>query len=184
MCIFAQKDFETGYIITNNKDTITGFVKDRKSFPFGKLYKKIYFKNANSKRKYSPLQILGYRQGDREFESLWLDISSNLIDETYISEKGLGEKQFLKVDQRGFLTLYQREITDSESDYIDQIPLFKRANENYLQRVTQGMFGLKVKKLQVYFKDCPQLLKKIENQELKTPYEIALFYNKWKAKNP
>jgi len=176
---FAQGDYEPGYIIMNSNDTIKGFVKDRKSPPFGKLYDKIRFKNSSEKRKYSPQQISGYKQGNRVFESLWLEISPALIDESYTIDPNTGEKQFLKVDQKGYLTLYQMEITDSDSDYIDQIPLFKRVGENYLIRVTQGMFGLKKKNLQAYFKDCPELMKKVEHRELKTPFEIAVFYNSW-----
>ncbi len=183
MIFFAQKGYESGYIITNSNDTIVGFVKDRKPPPFGKLYKKIYFKSAKNKRKYSPLQILSYKQGNREFESIWIEVSGHLIEENYTSKTNIGKKQFLKVDLKGFLTLYQMEITDPDSDYIDQILLFKRMDENYLQRVTQGLFGLKKKKLQIYFKDCPELLLKIENQELNTPIEIAKFYNTWIKEN-
>ena len=182
--VIAQKYYESGYIITNNNDTISGFVKDRKSPPFGKLYGKIRFKNSSEKRKYSPKQILGYKQGNRVFESLWLEISGALIDEKYTINPDINEKQFLKVDLKGYLTLYQLEITDLDTDYIDQIPLFKREGENYLIRVTQGMFGLKKKNLQIYFKDCPELIKKIVNQELKTPHEIAVFYNTWIKENP
>ena len=179
--ILAQKGYESGYIITNSKDTITGFVKDRKPPPFGKLYTKIHFKNSHEKRKYKPNQILGYKQGNREFESLWLQTDGYLIDEKYSSNPDIGEKQFLKVDLKGYLTLYQMEITDPDSDYIDQIPLFKRKDENYLQRVTQGMFGLKKNKLKIYFKDCPEIVAKIEQNELKSPFEIAKYYNAWKA---
>lgn len=58
---FGQKDYQNGYIITNNNDTLTGLVKDRKSPPFGKIYKKIRFKNNNViSRKYGPHQIIGY----------------------------------------------------------------------------------------------------------------------------
>jgi len=184
LLVIAQKDYEPGYIITNSNDTIQGFVKDRKSPPFGKLYDKIYFKTSSEKRKYTPQQILGYKQGNREFESLRLEISSALIDESYMVDTNGGEQQFLKVDLKGYLTLYQMEITDPDTDYIDQIPLFKREGDNYLIRVTQGMFGLKKKNLQAYFEDCPELMKKVEHRELKTPFEIVVFYNTWIKDNP
>ena len=44
-------------------------------------------------------------------------------------------------------------------------------------RVTQGILGLKKKRLTEYFRDCPELIYKIENGELKDPVEIANFYN-------
>jgi hypothetical protein len=182
--IYAQKDYELGYIIKNDNDTLRGLVKDRKPPPFGKLYKKVYFKKKHKRRKYSPGQIIGYKQGSREFESMWIDISNHLFNEKYTSIPNYGEKEFLKVVEKGYLTYYHREFEDSESDYIDEIGLFKRADENSLIRVTQGIFGLKKKKLKLYFNDCPELVKKIENKEFKSPIEIVRFYNSWKIKNP
>ena len=183
LSVHAQKDYERGYIITNSNDTLVGLVKDRKQAPFGKLYKKVYFKNKHKKKKYSPSQIKEYKQGYLVFESVWMDISSHLINEKYTSIPNRGEKEFLKVIEKGYLTYYQREFEYSDSDYIDQISLFKRADENFLVRVTQGVFGLKKKSLIAYFSDCPELVNKIENNELKTPIEIVRFYNSWKS-NP
>ncbi len=183
LSIHAQKDYERGYIITNSNDTLVGLVKDRKQPPFGKLYKKVYFKKKHKKKKYGPNQIAAYKQGERAFESMWMDVSSHLINEKYISIPNRGEKEFLKVIEKGFLTYYQREFEYSDSDYIDQISLFKRDNENFLVRVTQGVFGLRKKSLIAYFSDYPELVNKIENNELKTAIEITRFYNSWKS-NP
>ncbi len=180
--VFSQKNYENGYIITNDNDTIVGRVKDRKPPPFGKLYKKVYFKKKHKKKKYSPKQILGYKQGSREFESLWIDVSSHLYNEKYTSIQNAGKKEFLKVIVKGYLTYYLREFADSESDYINQIGLYKREDENFLVRVTQGVFGLKKKNLGVYFKDYPELVLKIKNGELKDPIAIVNFYNVWKMK--
>ena len=180
--VFSQKYYEDGYIITNNNDTLIGLVKDRKPPPFGKLYNKVYFKKKHKKKKYSPKQILGYKQGSREFESLWIDVSSHLFNEKYTSIQNKGEKEFLKIVVQGYLSYYQREFEDSESDYINQIGLYKREDENFLVRVTQGVFGLKKKNLEVYFKDYPELMLKIKNGELKDPIEIVNFYNVWKMK--
>ncbi|MCK4562753.1 MAG: hypothetical protein KAT78_07590, partial [Flavobacteriaceae bacterium] len=106
-----------------------------------------------------------------------------LINEKYTSVSNRREKEFLKVIEKGYLTYYQREFEDSESDYIDYIDLFKRENENFLIRVTQGVFGLRKKSLIAYFSDCTALVNKIKNNELKTPIKIARFYNSWKS-NP
>ena len=183
--ISGQKDYQTGYIITNNNDTLTGKVKDRKSPPFGKLYKKIHFKrNKGFKRKYNPQQIIAYKQGDNQFESLWIDISQNIFKQKYTSVPDFGEKSFLKVIVKGYLTYYHWEFQDYESEYIDEISLYKRMDEPYFARVTQGIFGLKKKRLAEYFQDCPELINKIENGELRNPVEIAIFYNNWKEYNP
>ncbi len=183
--VSGQKDYQAGYIITNKNDTLIGKVKDRKSPPFGKLYKKIRFnKNRLTKRKYGPHQIIAYRQGDNQFESLWIDVSQNIFKEIYTSVPDFGEKSFMKVIVKGYLTYYHWEFQDYESDYIDEISLFKRTNESSLARVTQGIFGLKKKRLAEYFQDCPELINKIEKGELTNPVEIAIFYNNWKENNP
>ena len=182
---FGQKDYQSGYIITNKKDTLIGHVKDRKSPPFVKIYKKIRFKNNNIiKRKYGPHQILGYKQGDNQFESLWIDVSHDFFQEKITSIPNSGEKYFLKVIVKGYLTYYQWEFKEPESDYILKKKIYKRKDEYSLVRVTQGILGLKKKSLAVYFQDCPELVFKIKNGELKDPVEIAIFYNKWKVYNP
>ena len=158
---FGQKDYQNGYIITNNNDTLMGHVKDRKSPPYGKIYKKIRFKNSNIiKRKYGPHQIIGYKQGVNQFESLWIDVSHDFFQEKYTSIPNSGKKYFLKVIVKGYLTYYQWEFKEQESDYIWK------------------------KSLVVYFQDCPELVYKIENEELNDPVEIAKFYNRWKVYNP
>ena len=81
---FGQKDYQNGYVITNNNDTLVGRVKDRKPPPFGKIYKKVRFKNSNFiKRKYGPHQIIGYKQGNNQFESLWMSESNSFFQENY-----------------------------------------------------------------------------------------------------
>jgi len=80
--VAGQKGYESGYIITNNGDTLSGIVKDRKPPPFGKIYKKIYFKAEKSRRKkFGPHQIRGYRQGNRFYESMWLEVSYDFFRE-------------------------------------------------------------------------------------------------------
>ncbi len=183
LSVHAQKDYEKGYIITNNNDTLVGLVKDRKQPPFGKLYNKVYFKKKHKKKKYRPDQIIAYKQGSREFVSIWIDVSSNLINEKYTSIANQGEKEFLKVIEKGYLTYYQREFEYADSDYIEHVSLFKRKDQFFLVRVNQGMFGLRKNALTTYFIDCPELVDKIINSELKTPIEILRFYNSWKL-NP
>ena len=179
--VLGQKDYQSGYIITNKNDTIIGLVKDRKSPPFGKIYKKIRFKNNKIlRRKYGPHQISGYKQGENEFESLWIKVFHVFFREKYISIPNSGKKYFLKVVVKGYLTYYHWEYEEPESDYIGEISLYKREHEEYFVKVTQGIFGLKKKKLIPYFQDCPELVYKIENGILKNPVEIAKFYNKWK----
>ena len=180
----GQKGYQDGYVITNENDTLTGKIKDRKLPPFGKIYKKIRFRNKSIfTRKFSPEQIRSYCQGELEFESLWINVSYSLFTANYSSIPGYGEMQFLKVISKGYLTYYEWESVDYESGYFDAIPLFKREKEPYFERVTQGILGLKKKRLSEYFQDCLELVNKIENGEIKNPVEIAVFYNLWKENN-
>jgi hypothetical protein len=176
----AQKGYEPGYIVTKAFDTIPGSIKDRKESPFAKLYPKIRFKNMNSRtRRYSPKQIRGYARGEDTFESQWILRYSSLFKTEYLSRKEVGKRYFLKVRQKGFLTFYQWEFMDQESSTVDAVDLFKRQNEDYFIRVTQGLLGLKMDNLEKYFEDCPELIEKIKTKELRTPLEIARFYNEW-----
>ncbi len=43
-------------------------------------------------------------------------------------------------------------------------------------RVTQGIMGLKQKRLVEYFNDCPALVKAINNKTLNTAPEVYNFY--------
>jgi hypothetical protein len=177
---FAQRDFQSGYIVTNDGDTIVGLVRDRKEPPFGKLYKKIIFKKGHKKKKYGPNDIIAYKRGYNQFESLWIQDNTYPFQAKYLSNAGYGNRNFLKVVVKGYLSYYYWEFEDSESDYIDAIGFFKREDEDFFARVSQGIFGLKKKNLEKYFKDYPDLVAKIENGELKDPVEIVRIYNLWK----
>lgn len=176
----AQKGYEPGYVITQSRDTLQGLVKDRKEEPFARIYKKIRFKGKGIfSKKFSPEKILGYKRGEDVFESHWIEVSSRFLRTEYLSRENLGEQHFLKVRERGFLSFYQWEWLDQESNTVDEIDLFKRRDEDYFIRVTQGIFGLKKNLLEKYFEDCPELLEKIHSKELRQPSEIARFYNDW-----
>ena len=179
-CIFSQKDYQSGYIATNENDTIFGFVKDRKQPPYGKLYKKIYFKIGRKKKKYGPDQIMAYKQGNDNFESLWIQENTYPFQGIYLSKPNYGNKSFLKVIKKGYLTYYHWEFEDAESDYIDFIGFFKRKGDYFLARASQGIFGLKKKSLGKYFQDCPELVSEINNGNIKDPIQIVIYYNLWK----
>jgi hypothetical protein len=176
----AQKGYEPGYVITQNHDTLPGLVKDRKEEPFAQIYKKIRFKgNGIFVKKYSPKRILGYKKGEDVFESHWIETSTSFLTIEYLSRENLGKKHFLKVKQRGFLTYYQWEFLEYDSFVLQWVDLFKRRDEDYFVRVTQGVLGLKKKRLERYFEDCPELMEKIHSKDLRLPAEIARLYNDW-----
>ncbi len=183
--LFSQNDYEQGSITLNNGKTLYGEIRDRKVTNTGtKLYTKIRFRDSSGKRKkYSPDDIKGYTIGENEYESLWYHESNVLFITYWISKKGKGDKIFLKVLKKGFLTCYFYEYVDNDSGYIDGYELFKRKNDAYFMRATQGIFGLKKNRLGEYFDDCPVLVKKIENGTIKTPLQVVDYYNNRCIKN-
>jgi hypothetical protein len=174
----SQGRFQPGYIITNENDTLFGFVKDREEAPFAKIYKKIRFKDESLfTKRFSPDKIAGYVIGEDKYESMWLDVRTVFLKTTYWSIPGVGEKKFLKLTVQGYLSCFQLELYDQESGSTESIALFKRREEDHLIRVTQGILGLRMNSLRDYFNDCPELIEKLESGELKNPGEITLFYN-------
>ncbi|MGF1638228.1 MAG: hypothetical protein ACFCUU_14205 [Cyclobacteriaceae bacterium] len=177
---FGQRNQQNGYVVTNKNDTLYGFVIDRKEKMFLKIYKKVRLKRkGHFTKKFSPGQLHGYKIENSEFESLWYSTVGNPFDAVYVSKPNQGKKIFMKVVDRGYLTLYYLESIDQESDLHFYIPFFKRADQHYIIRVTQGLLGLKKKQLIVYFDDCEELVNKITAGTLKTPLEISSFYNAW-----
>ena len=176
----AQKGYEPGYVVTKSLDTLRGLVKDRKEAPFAKIYKKIRFKDSGLFiKKYSPKQLKGYVRGGDQFESHWMLINTRFLKIEYLSRENFGKEQFFKVIESGYLTHYHWEWLDQESSIVERIELFKRKDEDYFIRVTHGLLGLRMNALEIYFKDCPELLENIRNKELRRPREIAVFYNEW-----
>jgi hypothetical protein len=125
------------------------------------------------------LTASGYTRGDTHYQSQWLDLQWNVLKQEYISAPGVGERKFLKVVYKGYLTWYQLEVMDQDSFTVDTVDLFKRQSEPFMVRVTQGVLGLKRKNLEKYFQDYPDLAGRIARAELRDPLEIARVYNAW-----
>jgi hypothetical protein len=173
-----KKDYILGYIINLEGETVNGWVKDRSSGSFFDLYKRIRFKpdNAFFKRKYSPDEILGYGINNRHYESVPLIEESAFFKFKYYLHEG-NDRVFLKVISRNAdLTYYHWEYVDSESNYLDYIPLLYRTGSNEMVRVTQGILGLKRKRLVEYFWDCPNMVMAIETKKLNEIHEVYNFY--------
>ena len=175
----AQKNgYSRGYIINSEGETIEGQVKDRSSGTFIELYKRIRFKpdNAPFKKKYSPDEILGYGINDQHFESVPIYEETAFFRFRYYLDESY-DRVFLKViSWNADLTYFHWEYVDSDSNYLDYTPLFFRNGSNEMVRVTQGVLGLKRKRLSEYFWDCPTLVQSIEKKELNEIYEVYDFY--------
>lgn len=170
----AQKGgYAAGYIITLKGDSIRGLVKDRNTGPFEHLYSKIRFKKKGRlKKKYGPDEIRGYGYKANHFESVSISEDAAFFRFDYSSDPDV-EPVFLKVVQRiPGLVLYAWEFEEDDSSYIEDFPLFNRPEKKKWVRATQGIFGLKRKKLIPFFADCPILVQGIQDKTIKTVYEI------------
>ncbi len=180
----AQKDYLEGYIVTNNYDTIHGFVKDRKSSFIPKIYKKIHFKpHKGSKKRFKPNELISYNRGGINFESIaFIEITKG-FKRTFVLTTSDDDRQFLQVIIKGDLSLYHSLFVDYESGLVDFIPLLKRQNGQFMKVFNLGIFGLGRKKMAAFFQDYPDLKERIENGVIKNPEDIVQNYNNWKRNN-
>lgn len=175
--LYAQPGYVPGYIILENNDTLYGKIKDRNTFS-GNIFRKIRFKKKGERvKRYTAHDILGYYNGEHTFESVWYYEESEFLTSYYYSKPRYGQKVFLIKTITGPLNLYAKEFTHDDNSYMDSFPFFKREGDDYFVRATQGIFGLKKKKLARYFSDCPSLVNKIQEGAIKRAYEVADYYN-------
>ncbi len=178
---YSQQAYFPGYIVTVEGDTLNGLISDRKPPPFGEIYNKIRFKDQRGKKKRFKLsEIVSYKVGDNLFESVWvkrINSGLNIFDERYLFDDRTGEKVFLKVSTRGELSVYRWEFQEQGEDFIDYATYFKKMSDDFMIRATQGLFGLKKKKLVPYFNDCASLQSRIQADEFKYAEPIADYYN-------
>jgi hypothetical protein len=179
-----KKGYSRGYIVTNEGETMEGWVRDRSAGSFMELYAKIRFKPGDGglSRRYSPEEILAYGTGNQHFESLPIYEESAFFKFRYYLDENY-KRSFLKLiagDQD--LSYYHWEYVDGDSNYLDYIPLFYREGSNTMVRVTQGVLGLKRKRLVEYFQDCPELVRALESKELSEIDEVFHFYVEHRAR--
>ncbi|MEM9142885.1 MAG: hypothetical protein AAGA86_07850, partial [Bacteroidota bacterium] len=162
----GQDDYLKGYVITNVGDTLWGLVKDRKTSPPSKKYKKIYFKNSNKRRKkrFAPKDIKGYRAGPNSFESIWFKDAIDFFQQEIVSVPGQGKRVFLRVEEIGHVLYYVDERQEPGDEFVLEVDYFKKRDNPKMVRATQGLFGLKRKRLALFFADCPPLVEKIKKK--------------------
>lgn len=131
--LLSQKKFHTGYIITKDNDTLYGKIRDRKPWPFPKLYDKISFKSDEFifRKKYKPDKIKGYHTDQGTYESKGIRTTSYLLKTKYIVDENY-KHSFLRIVSKGQLSYYQWEYLDPDNQTVDYIPLFfkKRRSRN------------------------------------------------------
>jgi hypothetical protein len=173
-----KKGFEPGYIITLEGDTLLGQVKDRSSEPYVELYPRIRFRpeGKSSRKKYGPKDILGYGAGGREYVTVPLWEESAFFKFRYYLDPNANKVFLMVVKREGGLSYYRREFIYDDNNYLDFYPLFHREGDREMVRVTQGVLGLKRKRLMEYFSECDELVRALYNKELKEPDDVFNYY--------
>lgn len=174
---YSQAGYEEGYVIIDG-DTLSGWVKDRSPEPFVSLYSQIRFRPHDQKRrkKFSANEIDGYGKGTEHFVSVPLKEESAFFTFNYMLNERYNRIFLKRIDQKGPLTYYEKEFVHDDNSYLDAYPLFYLRGKFEMVRVTQGILGLKKKRLIEYFKPCTVLAEAIEKNELKTTREVFDFF--------
>lgn len=176
---FSNKWHE-GTLVLKNKDTLVGLVKfddvsdDLTGFS---LSNKVKFKsNKNAKKQKFKKLIVDY------FEVV--NNSGEIVKYTYLNVKVEGLK-LLKIENEGKINIY----TDDYSYWSQNPNMYYSGKNIYARKESEksvdylfmaNAFSSFKKKAIRYFKDCPKLVAKLENEEYKRKdyNEIAEFYNK------
>jgi len=176
--VFGQSKYQNGYVVTNQNDTIYGQLRDRTPEPFGKIFKKVRMKGFwFLETRYGPYDLKSYKIGNDVYQSIWYDSYTKLFSVFYVSSPGQGKKVFMRLAADGYVNLYWDVFRDPDSGYEMEIPFFQKRNSEELIRVTQGVLGFKKKHLANLFADCPDLVRRLNNNLFETPEEMANFYN-------
>lgn len=184
LCGFGQqlsaqkKGYDWGYIITEKGDTIEGWISDRASGSFSALHGKLRFKKEGQlfKKKYSPNDVLGYGYLGTHFVSIPLIETTQFFKTRYLIRSG-ANRQFLRVIERNdCLKHYEVEFVQDDNFEIDSYPVFHIPGSGEMVRVTQGILGLKKKRLSEYFSSCPNLVIAIDSKEITTLQGVYTFY--------
>lgn len=187
--ILAQKKskFVDVYVVTNNNDTIYGFVKSRflkySDFLFLKFISK-----KNEHIKYKPFDIKLFKIGDNTFESVFFDdgpcltctrkifipryIDGPMILYKYQDSKATVNLLTGRTNSKCIVYYYVRKANDKSA-----ILTYKELCENeYLHLITQP---LNFDKFCQYFSEYPDLMNKIKDKtfERKDIEKIVLIYN-------
>jgi hypothetical protein len=153
---FGQKDFKSGYIITNDSDTLYGLINLKSNYQNSRSceFKK---ENDSESKTYSPLDIRGYRI---ENNKLYIAREISLNNEK--------QSVFLEYLLDGIVDLFYLKELTSDYYFIDKDGvLYQLSNEDKQVVANNTIYEVKSNQykgiLNVLFKDSPNTLKKINN---------------------
>lgn len=177
---WTQLNYEPGTVTLRNGEVLEGNVANMRLGFRDELLPRIRIKEPGRlrARKLNPRQITEYTMGDRRFLSLRVQRNNAIFQESYTVNAG-NEYMIFELHRTGHLNILLAYFLDDDM-WIQSAPYFMKEGDDLIVRATQGIFGLKRKLLADYFKDCPQLVEFIQEKEITTPKEVAIYYNEWK----
>lgn len=158
----AQDDFQEGHIVTNSNDTLYGKTRDSdtKGFDLGR-YEKIRFKEKSRKKRFASSDIQSYKIGDTQYNGFFSG----------------SKKICYRVGSEGYLNHYIMEIQKQGESLVQDIDFVQKGKSTRFIRASQGVFGIKKKRLAHLLNDCPGLSQKFLNREFRYVFQIVDFYN-------
>lgn len=109
---FSQNDFQEGYVITNNRDTLYGYIDYRSNT---KNYKSCRFRKDGKIIEYSPNELIGFRfQNDKFF-------TSSVIINTFVEAVVEGELSLFKAKDK-YILKKGNQINELTSQFADGKP--------------------------------------------------------------
>jgi len=153
------KDFSIGRIIIYFKDGTATRGSELRFKSSGYIY---FSGNKRTKKKKYPIQLVKY-----------VSISPDYIDnngvmqigEKFVYKKIFGVYKQLRVIKEGKVDLYMIEGWANHSNYVYKDFYVQRKSENKMTLLAKKKMSNQkfIKKATVYFKDCPELVSKINN---------------------
>jgi hypothetical protein len=143
-------NYEYGFIVKNNNDTVHGLIKSRNLNPYFYSYTEIKFKTDEKANVeiFTPDSVKAYIVGDNWFVT------------KYLSQKK--KNFFYEVIVEGYVTFYELKLRSFQNDVFFAI-LKKQNEENELSFEEINVLYPFKKRMMEFFKDAPALCNKIRN---------------------
>lgn len=167
--LFSQNDFVSGYIITNENDTIQGELSNQSNIQNSRVCR--FREEGNDVVEYHPFDIVGFRFADGQFY-----ISKE------VDQKGVKQKVFLEYLVDGTVDLYylkkeygkQSYFIEKEGELVELTNEIKEFKDEYGQRYRRNS-GLYKGALNYAFSDSPSNIKRKINGVRYNPKSLIRF---------
>jgi hypothetical protein len=162
---FGQKGFDPGYVITNNFDTVRGFIKIKPNDLNSKSCEFMKSGDQNPKT-YSPEDIRSYRIGNRKYYVSKEVVIDSVMQKVFLEYlvNGIADLYYLKLPEKEYFFIDKGNLMTELSNEGKNISVVVDANKFNEREVTYYKPSNQYKRmLKVLFQDSPEIMKKIDN---------------------